>query len=48
MKDSPQSTKRRRYDLAFRTEILRMAGQIRSTQAVARASNVNPKLLYKW
>ena len=48
MKDSPQSTKRRRYDAAFRTEALRLAEQSRSTQAAARALNVNPKLLYKW
>ena len=48
MKDSPQSTKRRRYDAAFRTETLRLAEQGRSTQAAARALSVNPKLLYKW
>ena len=48
MKDSPQSTKRRRYDAAFRTEALHLAEQGRSTQATARALSVNPKLLYKW
>ena len=48
MKDSPQSTKRRRYDAAFRTEALHLAEQGRSTQAAARALSVNPKLLYKW
>ncbi len=48
MKDSPQPAKRRRYDAAFRAEALRLAGESRSTQAAARALNLNPKLLYKW
>jgi len=48
MKDSPQPTKRRRYDAAFRAEALRLAGESRSTQAAARALNMNVKLLYKW
>nr|GEV99659.1 hypothetical protein [Tanacetum cinerariifolium] len=48
MKDSPQPTKRRRYDAAFRTEALRLAEQSRSTQVAARALNISPKLLYKW
>ena len=48
MKDSPQSTKRPRYDASFRAEALRLAEQNRSTQAAAHALNVNPKLLYKW
>ena len=48
MKDSPQSTKRRSYDAAYRAEALRLAGESRSTQAAARALNINPKLLYKW
>lgn len=48
MKDSPQPAKRRRYDAAFRAEALRLAEQSRSTQAAARALNINPKLLYKW
>ena len=48
MKDSPQPTKRRRYDAAYRAEALRLAGESRSTQAAARALNINPKLLYKW
>ena len=48
MKDSPQLTKRRRYDAAFRAEALRLAGESRSTQAAARALNINVKLLYKW
>jgi transposase len=48
MKDSPQPPKRRRYDAAFRAEALRLAEQSRSTQAAARALNVNAKLLYKW
>ncbi|GAC1603775.1 MAG: hypothetical protein NVS3B25_32640 [Hymenobacter sp.] len=48
MKDSPQPAKRRRYDASFRTEALRIASESRSTQAAARALNINPKLLYKW
>ncbi len=48
MKDSPQPSKRRRYDAAFRVEALRLAGESRSTQAAARALNIDPKRLYKW
>ena len=48
MKDSPKLPKRRRYDAAFRAEALRLAGESRSTQAAARALNINAKLLYKW
>ena len=48
MKDSPQPAKRRRYDTAFRAEALQLASESRSTQAAARALNINPKLLYKW
>ena len=48
MKDSPPPSKRRRYDDAFRTEALRLAGESRSTQAAARALNIDPKRLYKW
>jgi transposase len=48
MKDSPPTAKRRRYDAAFRAEALRLASESRSTQAAARALNINAKLLYKW
>ena len=48
MKESPQPTKRRRYDAAFRAEALRLASESRSTQAAARALDTNPKLRYKW
>ena len=48
MKDSPPPSKRRRYDAAFRAEALRLAGESRSTQAAARALNIDPKRLYKW
>ena len=41
-------TTRRKYDAAFRAEALRLASESRSTQAAARALNINPKLLYKW
>ena len=48
MKDSPQPSTRRRYDAAYRTEALRLAGESRSTPAAARALNIDPKRLYKW
>ena len=48
MKDSSQPAQRRHYDAAFRAEALRLAEQSRSTQAAARALNINAKLLYKW
>ena len=48
MKESPQPAKRRRYDAAFRDEALRLASESRSTQAAARALNIDPKRLYKW
>ena len=47
MKDSPQPIKRRRYDAAFRAEVLRLTGESRSTQAAARALNNDPKRLYQ-
>ena len=48
MKDSPQPSTRRRYDAAFRAEALRLASESRSTQAAARALDIDPKRLYKW
>ena len=48
MKDSPQPAKRRRYDAAFRAEALRLASESRSTQAAARALNIDAKRIYKW
>jgi len=48
MKDSPPPAKRRRYDAAFRAEALRLAAESRSTQAAARAINIDPKRIYKW
>ncbi|SMB79840.1 transposase IS3/IS911 family protein [Hymenobacter roseosalivarius DSM 11622] len=48
MATPPKPTKRRTYDAAFRAEALRLASESRSTQAAARALNINPKLLYKW
>ena len=48
MKDTPQPAKRRRYDAAFRAEALRLASESRSTQAAARALNIDPKRIYKW
>ena len=48
VKDSPQPAKSRRYDAAFRAEALRLASESRSTQAAARALNIDPKRLYKW
>ena len=39
---------RRKYDKAFKTEALRLAGESRSTQAAARQLGISPKLLYRW
>jgi transposase len=46
MKDTPKPEKRRKYDAAFRAEALRMAEQSRSTQAAARALNIELKRIY--
>ena len=35
-------------DAAFRSEALRLAGESRSTQAAARALNIDPQRIYKW
>jgi transposase len=48
MATPPKLTKRRTYDATFRAEALRLAGESRSTQAVARTLNINLKLLHKW
>ena len=48
MKDTPKPDNRRKYDAAFRAEALRLAAQSRSTQAAARALNIDPKRLYQW
>ena len=48
MKETPKSDNRRKYDAAFRAEALRLAEQSRSTQAAARALNIDPKRLYQW
>jgi transposase len=40
--------KRRKYDEAFKTEALRLAGERRSTQAAARQLGISPRLLYRW
>ena len=48
MKDIPKPDKRRTYDAAFRAEALRLAEQSRSTQAAARALNIDPKRIYQW
>ena len=47
MKDTPKPDKRRKYDAAFRAEALRLAAQSRSTQAAARALNIDPKRIYQ-
>ena len=47
MKKAPP-TKRLRYEAAFRAEALRLASESRSTQAAARALNIDPKRLYAW
>ena len=48
MKDSSQPDKRRRYDVTFRAEALRLASESRSTKAAARALNIDPKRISKW
>ena len=48
MKDLPKPDKSRKYDAAFRAEALRLAEQSRSTQAAARALNIDPKRIYQW
>ena len=48
MKDIPKPDQRRKYDAAFRAEALRLAAQSRSTQAAARALNIDPKRIYQW
>ena len=48
MNDTPKPDKRRKYDADLRTKALRLAEQSRSTQAVARALNLDPKRLYQW
>ena len=48
MKETPKPDNRRTYDAAFRAEALRLAAQSRSTQAAARALNIDPKRLYQW
>ena len=48
MKETPKPDNRRKYDAAFRAEALRLAEQSRSTQAAARAQNIDPKRLYQW
>ena len=47
MKETPKPDNRK-YDAAFRAEALRLAAQSRSTQAAARALNIDPKRLYQW
>ena len=48
MKDTPKPDNRCKYDAAFRAEALRLAAQNRSTQAAARALNIDPKRIYQW
>ena len=48
MKETPRSDNRRTYDAALRAEALRLAAQSRSTQAAARALNIDPKRIYQW
>jgi transposase len=47
MKDTPKPDKRRKYDAAFRAEAPHLAEQSRSTQAAARALNIDPKRIYQ-
>ena len=45
--EKASSSKRPRYDAAFRAEALRLASESRSAPAAARALNINAKLLYQ-
>jgi transposase len=47
MKDTPKPDKRRKYDAALRAEAPHLAEQSRSTQAAARALNIDPKRIYQ-
>ena len=40
--------KRRKCDETFKTEGMRLANEIRSTQAAARELGISSKLLYRW
>ena len=40
--------KQRKYDEAFKAEVLRLASESRSTQSAARQLGISPKLLYRW
>ena len=48
MKETPKPDNRRTYDAAFRAEALRLTEQSRSTQAAARALNIDPKRICQW
>jgi len=48
MKDISQPARRRRYEAAFRADVLRLASESRYTQAAARALNIDPKRIYTW
>ena len=48
MKDIQKPDKRRKYDVAFRAEALRLAEQSRSTQAAVQALNIDPKRIHQW
>ena len=48
MRDPAKPAKRRTYEAAFRAEARRLAAQIRSTQAAARALNTDLKRRYQW
>ena len=47
MRGPAKPVKRRTYEAAFRAEVLRLAAQIRSTQAAARVLNTDPKRRYQ-
>ena len=46
--EKASSSKRPRYDAAFRAEALRLARESRSALAAARALNIDAKRLYAW
>ena len=48
MKDISKLDRRRKYDVTFRAEALRLVEQCRSTQVAARALNIDPKRICQW
>ena len=48
MNDKKEPIRRRKFDVDFKTEALRMVAEGQSVSAVARSLNVSEKLLARW